>query len=301
MKTCPICREHMGVAQSIEFDTEIRSYQCPRCGKFRITRESEEVLFSSDWRQHQNYLMSAATRRASDADQPLLIKRDSLGQVGTGISPPRGPIEAMDRFLLMLRSRSSTIGDRIPVSRDDYPMLVLKNFTEWDFVIGQMRDQGYVTLEPGSTAIITLDGWQRLDELGHQDLESSQAFVAMWFSDELQQAWIEGFAPGITDAGFSPRRVDLVEHNGKICDRIIAEIRRSGLLVADFTGQRGGVYFEAGYAMGFGIPVIWTCREDDRSKLHFDTRQYNHIFWQTPQELREKLRDRILATVQPPA
>ncbi|MBK6422872.1 MAG: hypothetical protein IPF77_11770 [Gemmatimonadetes bacterium] len=125
--------------------------------------------------------------------------------------------------------------------------------------------------------------------------------MAMWFAPELEAAWSEGFAPGITDAGFSPVRVDLVEHNGKICDRIIAEIRRSGLLVADFTGQRGGVYFEAGYAMGLGIPVIWTCRHDDASKLHFDTRQYNHIIWQTPQELREKLRDRILATVARPA
>ncbi len=33
-------------------------------------------------------------------------------------------------------------------------------------------------------------------------------------------------------------------------------------MIADFTGHRGGVYFEAGFAHGLGIPVIWTCRED---------------------------------------
>lgn len=301
MHTCPICREHMGVNQSIDFDTEVRSYNCPRCGRYQVSREAEEAVLSAEWPQRHNYLISAATRRASDARRPLLIKRDGLEQVGAGVTPPRGPIEAMDRLLLMLRAKSAAFGERIPISRDDYPLLALKGLTEWDFVIVQVRDQGFATLEPGNTAVITLKGWTRLGELAHVSLESSQAFVAMWFAPELEAAWSEGFAPGITDAGFSPVRVDLVEHNGKICDRIIAEIRRSGLLVADFTGQRGGVYFEAGYAMGLGIPVIWTCRHDDASKLHFDTRQYNHIIWQTPQELREKLRDRILATVARPA
>ncbi len=86
------------------------------------------------------------------------------------------------------------------------------------------------------------------------------------------------------------------EHNGKIDDLIIAEIRKSGLLVADFTGQRGGVYFEAGFAMGLGIPVICTCRNDDVEKLHFDTRQYNHIVWTDAADLKEKLQLRIEAS-----
>ena len=78
---------------------------------------------------------------------------------------------------------------------------------------------------------------------------------------------------------------------------IVAEIRRSSLLVADFTGHRGGVYFEAGLAMGLGIPVIWTCRTDCVSELHFDTRQYNHIVWTDVPELKTKLVNRIAATV----
>jgi nucleoside 2-deoxyribosyltransferase len=77
----------------------------------------------------------------------------------------------------------------------------------------------------------------------------------------------------------------------------MAEIRRSGLIVADFTGNRGGVYFEAGFAMGLGLPVIWTVRQDDIDAVHFDTRQYNHITWSTPQELREKLYNRVMATI----
>jgi hypothetical protein len=49
--------------------------------------------------------------------------------------------------------------------------------------------------------------------------------------------------------------------------------------------------------MGLGMPVIWTCREDDVDNLHFDTRQYNHIVWAEPADLKEKLALRIEATL----
>ena len=91
------------------------------------------------------------------------------------------------------------------------------------------------------------------------------------------------------------RKQDVV----KIDDEIVAEIRRSRFLIADFThgkaGARGGVYFEAGFALGLGIPVIHTCREDAIDKVHFDTRQYNHILWRNPEDLRDQLEKRILA------
>jgi hypothetical protein len=41
--------------------------------------------------------------------------------------------------------------------------------------------------------------------------------------------------------------------------------------------------------------VIWTCREDDIGNLHFDTRQYPHIVWHEPADLRSQLRDRLRA------
>ena len=33
-------------------------------------------------------------------------------------------------------------------------------------------------------------------------------------------------------------------------------------MVCDLTGYRGGVYFEAGFAYGLGLEVIYTCRKD---------------------------------------
>jgi hypothetical protein len=70
-------------------------------------------------------------------------------------------------------------------------------------------------------------------------------------------------------------------------------------LVADFTGARTGVFFEAGIGVGLDIPVVFTCRADRSAELeeHFDTRQYNHLLWKDPSDLHDKLRLRIEATV----
>lgn len=144
---------------------------------------------------------------------------------------------------------------------------------------------------------LTLNGWKRIAEISDNQSVSTQAFVAMWFNDSLLDAWQDGIRPALIETGYDPFRVDKFEFNEKIDDRIIAEIRKSGLLIADFTGHRGGVYFEAGFAMGLGIPVVWTCRVDFIDKAHFDTRQYNHIVWTEPLELKEKLINRIEATL----
>ncbi|SPH24379.1 hypothetical protein DEA8626_03430 [Defluviimonas aquaemixtae] len=144
-------------------------------------------------------------------------------------------------------------------------------------------------------------GHLRLDKLEGENRESHRAFVAMWFSPEMKDTFTMGIKPAIERCGYQAIRIDDVEHVGKIDDRIIAEIRRSRFVVADFTSEpnkpRGGVYFEAGFAYGLSIPVIWTCREDLISQVHFDTRQYNHITWATPEELAQKLENRILAVI----
>ncbi|QOJ22298.1 MAG: nucleoside 2-deoxyribosyltransferase [Gammaproteobacteria bacterium] len=124
-----------------------------------------------------------------------------------------------------------------------------------------------------------------------------QAFVAMWFDKTMDSFYQNGIKLAIEADGTKCMRIDLHEHNNKICDEIIAEIRRSNYLVADFTGNRGGVYYEAGFAYGLGIPVIWTVHQNDLASVHFDTRQYNHIVYETEEQLKERLLNRIKATI----
>ena len=147
---------------------------------------------------------------------------------------------------------------------------------------------------------VTVNGHSRIADQ-EAKVASSQAFVAMWFDDSVTGAYEEGIVPAIRECGFEPKRIDRDPSVDKIDDAIIAELKRSRFLIADFThgkeGARGGVYYEAGFAHGLGIPVIFTCRKDKIDELHFDTRQYAHIVWDSPEELRTLLRDRILARI----
>ena len=139
--------------------------------------------------------------------------------------------------------------------------------------------------------------WRRAQELRELATRSDQAFVAMRFSNTLLPAYRDGIAPALRRSGYRPLRIDHVQHNGTIDDRIIAEIRRSAVVVADLTENANGVYFEAGFALGRSIEVIWMCREDHLGGAHFDVQQYNMIVWKQPSDIAEKLYERVRATM----
>jgi hypothetical protein len=170
-----------------------------------------------------------------------------------------------------------------------------------------LQEEGLVT--DGQVKKLTAKGFERMEALESGAARTTQAFVAMWFDSSMTDAFDKGFQQAIVDAGYRAFRVDRKEHGNKIDDEIIAEIRRSRFVVADFTCgvvdvadkpvamARGGVYYEAGFAQGLRIPVIWSCRENCLEHVHFDTRQFNHIVWTDPADLRVKLLNRIRAVI----
>jgi nucleoside 2-deoxyribosyltransferase len=155
-------------------------------------------------------------------------------------------------------------------------------------------------LESTATLIVlTAEGWTHLEQEDKPRAVSDQAFVAMSFASEMLPAWQDGIAKAVGRAGYRAFRTDTHPSIERIDVQIMAEIRRSCFVVADVTLQRPGVYFEAGYALGLGIPVYWCVREDEKEKVHFDTRQYNHIVWSSPTDLEAKLHDFIYAIAGP--
>lgn len=143
---------------------------------------------------------------------------------------------------------------------------------------------------------LTLEGWKRADSFAKTQTTSKTVFVAMNFADELQSVKAE-IKRAIESTGFTPMVIEDKEHNNQILPEILHEIRKSRFVVADFTNQRGGVYYEAGYAEGLGIPLIAMCRKDDFGNIHFDLKQKNTILWEIPEDIYDKLVKRIKATL----
>jgi hypothetical protein len=256
-------------------------------------------------------MLSTLTREASEQGSPITICSSEYkaeeGKEGIGIADllalfPRSIPERIDRALENLARKTRHFGDPVRVTDGkDWPLLFAENADALRFTLKHMVQSGLIAEaysdQGGGEYALTVKGWERIEELRHVRPESRQAFVAMWFNPEMNEPWEKGLKPGTEDAGYDPIRVDMAQFNEKIDDRIIAEIRRSRFLVVDVTGHRPAVYFEAGFARGLGVPFIFTCREDHFCDCSFDTRQYPHIPWESPGDLREKLKNRIRATI----
>lgn len=291
--TCPICGLPNVQGLGRRENSAIFGFRCQRCGTYEI---AGEALGLRKIPEEKRLRLSVATRAADVLGSPLVIDTSLALEIVEQQLPRRPLLETADIVLLYLadlaRSHFATIEYH---TSHDHTLLGFGDERGMQDALNALKHLG--RLDERATTI-TIDGWKRIEELRREQPNSHKAFVAMWFAEEMEVAWTEGFELGIRDTEFfEPVRMLDIEHAGKIDNRIIAEIRTSGLLVADFTGDRGGVYYEAGFAAGLGIPVIWCCREDHFDRIHFDTRQYNHILWTEPSDLREKLKNRILAVV----
>lgn len=279
-------------------DDPVYQVKCPACGLYNITIQAYRDLKGQAVPHDRFYLLSAVIRRNSDRKKLITLAPDNLQQLIDQVVPPRDPQEILDRVVAYVAQNATTFSSSVKVEPErDYPLFVAKDAVDLATILSEGTREGLLVKSGYDLKLTLLDGWQRYDEIRRRLPDSSQAFVAMWFDKSLDVIWEEGFKQGLVEAGYRPLRIDKKDFNDKIDDQIVAEIRRSGLVVADVTGHRAGVYFEAGFAMGLGIPVIWTCREDEIGKAHFDTRQYNHIVWNEAQDLREKLVNRIRATL----
>jgi len=207
-------------------------------------------------------------------------------------------------MLLNLKYLSPRLGQTIHYKKSDRPLFFARDDNEFGYVLTFLRDEGLVqfTTGPnlnGGAFTIKPKGWEAIlrAESKNRTVVSKNGFVAMSFSDELIDAYELGIKPAIVNAGYIPIRIDMVQHNENIVDEILIGIRESRFLVAEMTDQKRGVYFEAGFAKGLDLQVIFTCRRDEMEKAHFDIRQFNHVIWETTEELKGKLENRIKVTI----
>ena len=211
------------------------------------------------------------------------------------------PQRRMDNALLNIRALTPQLGQDAVV---ECPAQVYAESADAEnYIISAMIDNGYIEHRASSGKrkglLLKVRGWNRIAELERIGVESTQGFVAMWFDDEMDTAYTDGIKPAIEDAGYDPKRTKETTAPNKICEEVVAEIRKSRFLVADVTGQRQAVYFEAGFAKALGLTVFWTVRADDKDNVNFDTRQYRHIIWQDTQDLRRQLKTWIEANIPP--
>jgi len=285
---CMFCLESPTSASERD---EVHHIVCPRCGKYSIDDDVYE--------DHKDALNDRQRANISGwlfDNQDYLIYPANFSKLLTIRTP--GFYVRADRLLLTIEGETDYLGQYIFPKTHWMTAGWCVDEQEMKEILGYLLEAGMIKPEYAgdeSAYKITPRGWEHIEEISRVNSDSQQGFVAMWFDPGMQTVFDSAISPGIIAAGYRPHLVNMREHNEKIDDEIIAQIRRSRFVLADFTGHRGGVYFEAGFGRGLGLEVFWTCRDDEMEKLHFDIRQYNCIPWEVDKlpEFKNRISNRI--------
>ena len=296
---CPLCN---GENASFGFDNVLglgKVFQgwCPACTNLRIAESALDAVKKQD----RAHLLSAATQRLPDSywQDGRIVTTDNLDSCTSSILE-LSVLDQFDTSLRLICEMCPSVGQPSAFKySEDWPLLTAKGPETSLYIIRQLANMGYLEKDGANSRFPPMPTWKaydRLQQIQASGRNSQTGFVAMSFSPSQDSVWQLVMEPGIIEAGYKPIRVDRHEHVNRIDDEIIAQIRRCRFLVADFTKQRNGVYFEAGFAQGIGRNVIWMCHESDKANLHFNTRQYNHIFYENDLALaKTALTNRIIA------
>ncbi len=278
------------------------------CGTYSIRDDAKSELenHEENKRKIACVLAQRKCRRITFSSQITIDKTgkdsDSMQEkIEDLLSLYPSPSEIFDEALLNLSYFVTHPSVNITITQNESWYVYAYNLASALWMLQQLEKLDYIEFkEKFLNEIlfsITAKGWFKISEINKNiNKDSNQAFIAMWFDDSMS-SYYGSIKAAIEQNNNEYLRIDALQHNNKICDEIIAEIRRSKYLIADFTGNRGGVYYEAGFAFGLGIPVIWIVHQDHLEKIHFDTRQYNHIVYDSPENLQKQLCDRIKATI----
>jgi nucleoside 2-deoxyribosyltransferase len=289
--SCAIC-ETQGVVVDTPY-SNTASVHCPVCLRYDVTATASVVL--SNVARDQRLLLAGQVRRHyTNTQRPMRV---TSATIEAPLIPSLiGVPEKQNALLSDIAARSKHPGATVQLQALDCIVVDAEPGKELTYHLQSLVARDLLQERGRHEMVITAHGWEHIEKLRNPiSGNRSDIFVAMSFSDELRSAWEAGIRPGVIAAGYQAKRVDSDAHNDKIDDRIIAGIRSSYATIVDVTTQNAGAYFEAGFALGLGRPVVWTVRQDDISRLHFDTRQFNHLVWTDPADLSTKLTTHLLA------
>lgn len=320
MFKCPLCG---GIEKCKKEITDANGYQRFYCEEYHSAYYvSDDIInLTIDIKEQcYNLIAEDLLRKGAKNDRPkeeykydyyeseILEPLDNMSHINVADKMkeyPRRAIECAERALFNLSIKYPHYGDILCPSYQERRYLFEheSNNVGTSGVLEILCDLGYVKDVKGNqTYVITAEGWKKIDVLLNEEYTVRQGFIAMSFGNETREIR-EAFRTAITSCGYTARVIDEKEHNNQIVPEILYEINRSKFVVVDITFPNYGAYYEAGYGQALGKEVIVCCKEscfkseDKNQKPHFDIAQKSMIVWKDEEDLTNRLKRRIQATV----
>lgn len=319
---CPICGELNCEIWVKDIHAPFYYYDCKNCGGFfvpdahRTIYDYEGVKNKFNLQHLQSYLFYHKSHL-----RPVICEKEYFNKHITdefvqiyNITPemveswyPKNFAEKIDLIVLKLGELSTYDGDYVKVFDLANKLFFLslnksKNIADGcdktvqiQYIVDYLEKENYLADEGNGFFQLTHKALERIYELQKNQTNNKNVFVAMKFGEETKELR-EKIKEGLKE--FNVRIMDEIEHNHQIIPEMLYEIRNSRFVIAELSHHNNGAYYEAGYALGLGKEVIHICdKKELKSGLHFDVAQVNTIFYDSIDEIPEKLRKRIEATI----
>lgn len=323
---CPICNNPASKIPETVMQ-ELKRISCPLCGQFFIFLDSSEKL--------DNFKKPEGTGRLNIIAENIKCLKEGIYPIWVDKKPgiesgklfEKSEFRELDYYsnipiihafkknnlLKLFAQKCSLVGafESVKVSEQDLYSLKIDGVEEAARWLSQLSIEGLIDLGKngnnpdwvkdylkGNSGKIKISpkGWETIEVL-FRGIQSKIAFLAQSFDEEIRGPIKEAVKKAVMEAGWEVETVDDDPTNEGIMDKIISKINQSHFLIADLTQNKNGVYFEAGYAKGLTLPVIYTIKRDDLKNAHFDVKHLNIITWDSPEDLEEKLKYRIKSTI----
>ncbi len=189
---------------------------------------------------------------------------------------------------------SQVAGVMDALEADNYPpSLERVTFVELDAARARRMKKQLAELLPGGPAVRTLDlkeervAAAKLREVGSASEKKPYVFVAMPFSEDLEDVWQFGIKQCAAEVDLLSERADLSSFTGDVVEWIKSRIEGAKLVIADLSEANPNVYLEVGYAWGKGTPTILLANK--KSELKFDTRGQRCLVYKSAYDLKRQL------------
>lgn len=183
--SCPICLEKCTSSRDGNKDATI--YNCPRCGRYSISRtvaHSFKMLSISE-RQRIN---ASSYVRETVQNMITSYMREDLFSIPTPTFHQRA-----DKLLLQLEENTEEIGKFITLDHNNTEWQSItwcSSATELKELIVYLCSNGRIETDRSNgrgNIKIKPNGWERLNEIHKSQPDNSQAFIAMWFNNCMEK------------------------------------------------------------------------------------------------------------------
>ncbi len=224
---------------------------------------------------------------ANKAMQILATSMPSARHVAMTIHGPGFGLDETECFLAQIAGlldavRSQTVPPSLQritiVERNEARAARLRGILQENLPTGSLLRRGHGDL---------LASQSRIGGAGAQSSAKPHVFVAMPFSEDMEDTYIFGIQGPVNLAGYLCERVELSTFTGDIVARIKSRIETASLVIADLTGANPNVYLEVGYAWGKNRPTLLIARKD--VELKFDVQSQRCLIYKSISDLAKKL------------